>query len=147
MHEEQDSRSGIVNALGWDWDMSSGQFSCPCDKYINFCCVMNEWATRAAANELFTYTEIDSLTKLFQWVSAACPSIISSVVSLQSLKHNLNAQANLHVNLMIGANQQLLTLHPFFMSDICKDKHAFHSLSVCNNVARLNNVRSQRMHL
>ena len=89
MHEEQDSRTGVVNALGWDWDLSAGIFSCPPDKYANCCRVVNEWATRAAADEFFTFIEIDSLAGLFQWVSAACPSIISSVVSLQSLKHNM----------------------------------------------------------
>jgi len=89
MHEEQDSRVGIVNALGWDWDLTTGQFSCPLDKYNNCRRVMNEWATRASINELFTYTEIDSLAGLFQWVSTACPIIISSVVSLQALKHNM----------------------------------------------------------
>ena len=44
MHEKQDSRVGIINALGWDWDLSAGHFSCPPDKYDNCCRVMNEWA-------------------------------------------------------------------------------------------------------
>ena len=87
MHEEQDSRVGIVNALGWDWDLSTGHFSCPLDKYNNCRRVMNEWATRASADDCFTFTEIESLAGLFQWVSTACPIIISSVASLQALKH------------------------------------------------------------
>ena len=51
--------------------------------------VMNEWATRASASDCFTYTEIDSLAGLFQWVSTTCPIIISSVASLQALKHSM----------------------------------------------------------
>ena len=116
MHEEQDSRSGIVNALGWDWDLSSGHFSCPTDKYTNCCRVLNEWATRAIANALFTYTEIDSLAGLFQWVSTACPSIVSSVVSLQSLKHNMKGSGVPSRRLNDRCKAAIADLASFFMA-------------------------------
>ena len=89
MHEEQDSREGVVNALGWDWDLSKGHFSCPTDKFANCCRVMGDWATRAAADDSFSFTEIESLAGLFQWVSTACPIIVSSVAALQALKHTM----------------------------------------------------------
>ena len=35
MHEEQRGRAGLVNALGWDWDLQEGIFSCPHVKHLN----------------------------------------------------------------------------------------------------------------
>ena len=89
MHEEQRSRNGLVNALGWDWDLATGIFSCPDDKYQNCLKLTTNWARRAAADEIFTFNEIESLAGLFQWISTACPAIIASVASLQALKHAL----------------------------------------------------------
>ena len=89
MHEEQCSLEGTVNALGWDWDLSTNSFSCPVDKYLNCKRLSAEWATRAASNCVFTFKEIESIAGLFQWISTACPTIIASVASLQGLKHTL----------------------------------------------------------
>jgi hypothetical protein len=61
MHEEQSSLSGTVNALGWDWDMSTNMLVCPLDKYTNCLRLSAEWALRASANEVFTFNEIDSI--------------------------------------------------------------------------------------
>ena len=69
MHEEQRSRNGLVNALGWDWDLATGIFSCPDDKYQNCLKLTTNWARRAAADEIFTFNEIESLAGLFQWIS------------------------------------------------------------------------------
>jgi len=116
MHEEQDSRVGTVNALGWDWDLPSGLFSCPPDKYANCCKVVNEWAARATADEAFTFTEIDSLAGLFQWVSAACPIIISSVAALQALKHNMKRTGAQKRKLDDRGRVAVLDLASFFMA-------------------------------
>jgi hypothetical protein len=89
MHEEQRSTDGIVNALGWDWDLSAGCFSCPEDKYQNCLRLSTEWSNRASVNSVFTFVEIEALAGLFQWISTACPAIISSVAALQAMKHSL----------------------------------------------------------
>jgi hypothetical protein len=89
MHEEQRSTDGIVNALGWDWDLSAGCFSCPEDKYQNCLRLSTEWSNRASVNGVFTFIEIEALAGLFQWISTACPAIISSVAALQAMKHSL----------------------------------------------------------
>jgi hypothetical protein len=38
---------------------------------------------------VFTFVEIEALAGLFQWISTACPAIISSVAALQAMKHSL----------------------------------------------------------
>jgi hypothetical protein len=91
MHEEQSSLTGVVNALGWDWDMTANTLLCPLDKYTNCLNLSAIWSQRAAANDKFTFNEIDSIAGLFQWISTACPAIIPAVASLQALKHGLKA--------------------------------------------------------
>ena len=114
MHEEQDSRDGVVNALGWDWDLSTGIFSCPTDKFDNCRRVMDEWSTRAESNDSFSFTEIESLAGLFQWVSTACPSIISSVAALQALKHAMKRSGAASLKLDDRSKIAIDGLHKFF---------------------------------
>ena len=114
MHEEQDSRTGIVNTLGWDWDMSTGHFSCPTDKFINCCRVIKEWSERAAVNASFSFAEIESLAGLFQWVSTACPTIVSSVASLQALKHTMKRKNATSLKLDGRSIIAIEGLHKFF---------------------------------
>ncbi len=116
MHEEQDSRAGIVNALGWDWDLKLGSFSCPEDKYLNCLKLTKAWAERAARNDSFTFTEIESLAGLFQWISTACPSIISSVASLQALKHALKRSGVATRKLDDRSKVAVIDLASFFMT-------------------------------
>jgi hypothetical protein len=78
--------------------------------------VVNEWAARATADEAFTFTEIDSLAGLFQWVSAACPIIISSVAALQALKHNMKRTGAQKRKLDDRGRVAVLDLASFFMA-------------------------------
>ena len=116
MHEEQKSTESIVNALGWDWDLKAGSFSCPEDKYLNCVRVSSEWAQRASADALFLYTEIDSLAGLFQWISVACPAIISAVASLQSLKHGMKKAGLVSRKLDDRCKFAVIDLAKFFAS-------------------------------
>jgi hypothetical protein len=116
MHEEQSSLSGTVNALGWDWDMSTNMLVCPLDKYTNCLRLSAEWALRASANEVFTFNEIDSIAGLFQWISTACPAIIPAVASLQALKHGLKASSLLERRLDSRSTTAVIALEKFFRS-------------------------------
>ena len=60
MHEEQRSTEGIVNALGWDWDLKAGTFSCPTDKYENCLKLSKSWAERAMSKDKVTLNELES---------------------------------------------------------------------------------------
>jgi hypothetical protein len=116
MHEEQSSLSGTVNALGWDWDMSTNMLVCPLDKYTNCLRLSAEWALRASANEVFTFNEIDSIAGLFQWISTACPAIIPAVASLQALKHGLKTSSLLERRLDSRSTTAVIALEKFFRS-------------------------------
>jgi hypothetical protein len=115
MHEEQDSLAGIVNALGWDWDMKLGCFSCPLDKYENCLKLTSDWAARAAADDSFTLPEIESVAGLFQWISTACPAIIASVASLQALKHTMKRSAAASRKLDDRSKGAIIGLERFFV--------------------------------
>ena len=114
MHEEQRSTEGIVNALGWDWDPKAGLFSCPEDKYQNCLRLTLEWSKRAFAGELFSFVEIDSLAGLFQWISTACPAIISSVASIQALKHKMKRAGLQSHHLDARSKSAVMYLADFF---------------------------------
>ena len=116
MHEEQRGRAGSVNALGWDWDLQEGIFPCPHDKYLNCVKLTSEWAIRAAANEPFTFLEIESLAGLFQWISTACPAIISSVAALQVLKHGMKRSGLQSRRLDARGKAAVVDLAAFFTS-------------------------------
>ena len=49
----------------------------------------SEWSIRATKGDVFSFTEIESLAGLFQWISIVCPAIIPSIASLQSIKHSM----------------------------------------------------------
>jgi hypothetical protein len=114
MHEEQRGRDGIVNALGWDWDLHAGMFACPDDKYQNCLRLSQEWSHRASANDSFSFSEIESLAGLFQWISTACPAIISSVASLQALKHSLKRSGLPSRKLDVRSKNAVIDLATFF---------------------------------
>lgn len=116
MHEEQSSQLGIVNALGWDWDLQANIFSCPVDKYKNCLRLASDWAHRAAVNDIFTFKEIDSIAGLFQWISTACPAIIPAVASLQSLKHALKLSGLQERHLDARCTSAVIALASFFAS-------------------------------
>ena len=84
MHEEQLCSSGPVNAIGWDWDTSSGMFSCPADKLSAARSLISEWSCRCSSGGLFTSNEIEKLVGLQRWVATACPIIVPSVAYLQA---------------------------------------------------------------
>ena len=114
MHEEQRSREGAVNALGWDWDLSAGTLSCPDDKYHNCLKLSSGWAQRASLDDMFTFAEIESLTGLFQWISTACPAIVSSVASLQALKHGMKKSGQPSRRLDARSKTAVVDLARFF---------------------------------
>ena len=116
MHEEQRSCEGIVNALGWDWDLQAGCFSCPDDKYRHVVRTTSEWSLRATAHEVFTFAEIESLAGLFQWISIACPAIIPSIASLQALKHSMEVSGTLSRCLDERSKLAIIYLASFFRS-------------------------------
>ena len=114
MHEEQQSHVGIVNALGWDWDTLNGCFSCPDDKYRNCVRVTSEWSLRATKGDVFSFTEIESLAGLFQWISIACPAIIPSIASLQSIKHSMKRSGAVSRHLDDRSKMAIVDLALFF---------------------------------
>lgn len=116
MHEEQRGKDGIVNALGWDWDLQSGFFACPEDKYANCLRLTQDWSRRAAINDSFLFSEIDSLAGLFQWISTACPAIIASVASLQALKHSLKRSGLPSSKLDVRSKGAVIDLAAFFIT-------------------------------
>ena len=116
MHEEQSSLNGVVNALGWDWDMANNTMVCPPDKYANCLRLSADWARRASSDDLFTVNEIDSIAGLFQWISTACPAIIPAVASLQALKHGLKASGLLERRLDNRSSTAVVDLATFFSS-------------------------------
>ena len=116
MHEEQSSLHSVVNALGWDWDLLTNSFSCPADKYTNCLRLATEWAERAAANDVFSFVEIDSIAGLFQWISTACPAIIPAVASLQALKHAIKLSAQRERRLDSRSATAVVALATFFKS-------------------------------
>ena len=116
MHEEQRSCNGTVNALGWDWDLQAGCFSCPEDKYRHVVRTTGEWALRVTANEVFTFAEIESLAGLFQWISIACPAIIPSIASLQALKHSMESSGAVSRHLDERSKLAVTYLASFFLS-------------------------------
>ena len=116
MHEEQSSLLSVVNALGWDWDTLTNSFSCPTDKYDNCLRLSTEWARRAAADDVFLFTEIDSIAGLFQWISTACPAIIPAVASLQALKHAIKLSAQRERRLDSRSATAVVALATFFKS-------------------------------
>ena len=116
MHEEQRSSEGIVNALGWDWNLHGGCFSCPIDKYQHCVRVSDEWSRRAITNDLFTFVEIESIAGLFQWLSVACPAIIPSIASLQSLKHTMKQSGAVSRRLDERSKLAITDLASFFLT-------------------------------
>ena len=116
MHEEQSSLLSVVNALGWDWDTLTNSFSCPTDKYNNCLRLSIEWARRAAADDVFLFTEIDSIAGLFQWISTACPAIIPAVASLQALKHAIKLSGQHERRLDGRSATAVVALATFFKS-------------------------------
>jgi hypothetical protein len=116
MHEEQRSHKGIVNALGWDWDLQAGVFTCPDDKYQNCLRLFQEWSRRATSDDSFSFPEIESLAGLFQWISTACPAIIASVASLQALKHSLKRSGLPSRKLDARSKNAIIDLAAFFVS-------------------------------
>jgi hypothetical protein len=116
MHEEQRSTDGIVNALGWDWDLNAGVFACPMDKYLNCLRLSQDWSRRAAADDSFSFSEIESLAGLFQWISTACPAIIASVASLQALKHSLKRSGLPSRKLDARSKGAVIDLASFFVT-------------------------------
>ena len=116
MHEEQSSVTGVVNALGWDWDLSSSTLVCPLDKYNNCLTLSADWSRRATADDVFTFAEVDSIAGLFQWISTACPAIIPAVASLQALKHGLKASGLQERRLDGRSTVAVVALATFFLS-------------------------------
>jgi hypothetical protein len=53
MHEEQCSLEGVVNALGWDWDLNANLIRCPNDKYNNCLKLTAEWSRRSHQRYVF----------------------------------------------------------------------------------------------
>ena len=74
MHEEQSSITGPVNAIGWDWNTTTGVFSCPSDKLFAARALISEWSQRALSGGAFSVLEIEKLVGLQRWVATACPS-------------------------------------------------------------------------
>ena len=116
MHEEQRSCEGTVNALGWDWNLQTSCFSCPVDKYNHCVRTSSEWSLRAAANEPFTFVEIESLAGLFQWISIACPAIVPSIAALQALKHSMKRSGALTRCLDERSKKAVIDLASFFLT-------------------------------
>jgi hypothetical protein len=114
MHEEQRSSEGIVNALGWDWDLKAGTFSCPTDKYENCLKLSKSWAERAMNKDKFTLNEQESIGGLFQWICTACPAITSSVAAIQGMKHQLKRSGYAHTKLDIRCEIAIIDLASFF---------------------------------
>jgi hypothetical protein len=116
MHEEQRSCEGAVNALGWDWDLNSSCFSCPVDKYNHCVRTSGEWSLRAAADDSFSFVEIESLAGLFQWISIACPTIVPSIAALQALKHSMKRSGALSRRLDERSKKAVIDLASFFLT-------------------------------
>ena len=116
MHEEQQSHLGPVDALGWSWDLKAGTMSCPEDKYISCVARSTEFAQRAATDDVFSVNDIESLAGLLQWISTACPAIISSVASLQALKHRMKRSSNHGCRLDPRCRAATIALRDFFLS-------------------------------
>ena len=116
MHEEQCSLEGVVNALGWDWDLNANLIRCPNDKYNNCLKLTAEWSRRAAISDMFSFNEIESIAGLFQWVSTACPAIIPAVSSLQAFKHAMKLSGMLKRCLDSRCSSAVISLATFFTS-------------------------------
>jgi hypothetical protein len=84
MHEEQSSITGPVNAIGWDWDTTTGVFSCPSDKLLAARALISEWSQRASSGGAFSVLEIEKLVGLQRWIATACPIIIPAVAYMQA---------------------------------------------------------------
>ena len=76
----------------------------------------SDWVIRAAANEPFTFLEIEYLVGLFQWISTACPAIISSVAALQVLKHGMKRSGLQSRRLDARGRAAVVDLAAFFTS-------------------------------
>ena len=116
MHEEQRGSDGIVNALGWDWDLKHGIFSCPVDKHNNCLKLSRDWAVRAEEKNVFNLPELESITGLFQWICTACPAITSSVTCIQVPKHRLKRSGHANTKLDIKSEIAVIDLATFFLS-------------------------------
>jgi hypothetical protein len=116
MHEEQCSLKGIVNALGWDWDLASNLFRCPDDKYKNCLRLSKEWSRRATSSDFFSFNEIESIAGLFQWISTACPAIVPAVASIQAFKHVMKLSGALKKRLDDRCSAAVVALASFFES-------------------------------
>jgi hypothetical protein len=116
MHEEQCSLQGVVNALGWDWDLNANLIRCPNDKYDNCLKLTTRWSRRAAISDLFTFNEIESIAGLFQWISTACTAIIPAVASLQAFKHAMKLSGMPKRCLDSRCSSAVISLATFFAS-------------------------------
>jgi hypothetical protein len=116
MHEEQCSLQGVVNTLGWDWDLKANLIRCPNDKYNNCLKLTAEWSHRAAISVMFSFNEIESIASLFQWVSTACPAIIPAVSSLQAFKQAMKLSGMLKRCLTSRCSSAVISLANFFKS-------------------------------
>ncbi len=90
MHEEQFNSNGPINAIGWDWDTSSGAFSCPPDKLNAARLLIAEWSSRCLSDGAFSINEIEKLVGLQRWVSTACPIIVPAVAYLQAFGFSIS---------------------------------------------------------
>ena len=116
MHEEQCSLQGVVNALGWDWDLKNNLIRCPKDKYDNCLMLTTEWSRRASINDMFSFNEIESIAGLFQWISTACTAIIPAVASLQAFKHAMKLSGMQRRCLDGRCSAAVISLAVFFLS-------------------------------
>jgi hypothetical protein len=60
----------------WDWNTTTGVFSCPSDKLFAARALISEWSQRALSGGAFSVLEIEKLVGLQRWVATACPIII-----------------------------------------------------------------------